>query len=126
MNAVGIDIGSRTIKLAVCESGKIVMTRKALTSYDPLRSVAEAILKIPCSCMMSKGGQLDQLDEPIVRFRPDVVIDVVLHAYNVESYKIMGHVKEKHGLPCLKIETDYSDDDVEQVGTREDALFDSM
>ena len=65
----------------------------------------------------------------IARFRPDVVVDVVLHAchtYNVESYKMMQHVRQRHGLPALKIETDYSDGDVEQIRTRVEALFDSF
>ena len=96
---------------------------------DPLRAVAEATLKIPCSCMTPNRGRLALMDELIRKFKPDAVIDVVLHAchaYNVESYKIGQYVKERHGLPCLKIETDYSDGDVEQIRTRVEALFDSL
>jgi len=29
-------------------------------------------------------------------------------------------------LPCLKIETDYSDGDIEQIRTRVEALFESI
>ncbi len=35
-NNIGLDIGSRTIKLVVCENGAVVLTRKALTSHDPM------------------------------------------------------------------------------------------
>lgn len=62
-------------------------------------------------------------------FPPDVVIEVVLHAchsYKIEAYKIMNHAKSKHNLPYLKIETDYSDGDIEQIRTRVEALFDSL
>jgi benzoyl-CoA reductase/2-hydroxyglutaryl-CoA dehydratase subunit BcrC/BadD/HgdB len=38
----------------------------------------------------------------------------------------MNHAKNKHNLPYLKIETDYSDGDVEQIRTRVEALFDSL
>ncbi len=36
MRAAGIDIGSRTVKMAVIVGGKVALTRKALTSHDPL------------------------------------------------------------------------------------------
>jgi (R)-2-hydroxyacyl-CoA dehydratese activating ATPase len=38
MRAAGIDIGSRTVKLAVIEDGATILTRKALTSHDPLEA----------------------------------------------------------------------------------------
>ncbi len=33
---VGIDIGSRTVKVVVAESGKMILTRKAINSFDPI------------------------------------------------------------------------------------------
>jgi benzoyl-CoA reductase/2-hydroxyglutaryl-CoA dehydratase subunit BcrC/BadD/HgdB len=57
------------------------------------------------------------------------VIDVVLHAchsYNVESHKIKKHVTDKHQMPFLKIETDYSQGDVEQIRTRVEALLETL
>ena len=44
MNCIGLDIGSRTIKLVACENGGIILERKALTSHDPL-SVCQGLLK---------------------------------------------------------------------------------
>jgi len=44
MNCIGLDIGSRTIKLVACENEVIVLKRKALTSHDPL-SVCQELLK---------------------------------------------------------------------------------
>ena len=41
MRYAGIDIGSRTIKLAVLENGKLVFSRKSVTSYDPLGTARE-------------------------------------------------------------------------------------
>ena len=41
MRYAGIDIGSRTIKFAVLENGKLVFSRKSITSHDPLGTARE-------------------------------------------------------------------------------------
>ena len=54
------------------------------------------------------------------------MVDVVLqacHSYNIESYKVEHHVKDRHGLGFLKIETDYSSGDVERIRMRVEALL---
>ena len=38
MRCAGIDIGSRTIKLAVLENDRLVLSRKVVTSYNPLET----------------------------------------------------------------------------------------
>jgi benzoyl-CoA reductase/2-hydroxyglutaryl-CoA dehydratase subunit BcrC/BadD/HgdB len=123
------EAGGVIVALEACGGMKGYPIRIAEGTDDPLAAVAAATLKIPCSCMTPNRGRLEMLDEMIERFKPDVVIDVVLHAchgFNVESYKVLKHVKDRHGLPGLKIETDYSDGDVEQIRTRVEALFDSL
>jgi benzoyl-CoA reductase/2-hydroxyglutaryl-CoA dehydratase subunit BcrC/BadD/HgdB len=117
------------VALEACSGMKNYAFRIAENSGDPLRAVAEATLKIPCSCMTPNQARLEMIDRLIDRFKPDVVIDIVLHAchsYNVESHKIMKHIQQRHGLPGLKIETDYSEGDVEQIRTRVEALFESL
>jgi benzoyl-CoA reductase/2-hydroxyglutaryl-CoA dehydratase subunit BcrC/BadD/HgdB len=69
------------------------------------------------------------MDGIIEKFKPDVVIDFILHAchtYNVESYKVGEHVKNRHGLPFLKVVSDYSEGDVEQIRTRVQAVLESI
>lgn len=122
------EAGGVIVALEACSGMKGYSIRIDEGTGDPLAAVAAATLKIPCSCMTPNTGRLAALDMLIARFRPDVVVDVVLHAchsYNVESYKILRHVKERHGLPCIKIETDYSSGDVEQIRTRIEAIFES-
>ena len=41
MRYAGIDIGSRTIKFAVLENGKLVFSRKSITSHNPLGTARE-------------------------------------------------------------------------------------
>jgi len=43
MRVAGIDIGSRTVKLAIIEDGRLVLSRKTLTSYNPLETARELI-----------------------------------------------------------------------------------
>jgi len=65
----------------------------------------------------------------INKYHLDVVIDVVLHAchsYNIESQKVKAHVEGKHKMPFLKIETDYSQGDVEQIRTRVEAILETV
>lgn len=123
------EAGGVVVAMEACSGMKNYFVRITEESSDPLRAVAESTLSIPCSCMTPNRRRLDLLDKMIARFSPDAVIDVVLHAchaYNVESHKIRKHVQKKHGLPCLKIETDYSKGDIEQIRTRVEALFENL
>jgi benzoyl-CoA reductase/2-hydroxyglutaryl-CoA dehydratase subunit BcrC/BadD/HgdB len=93
---------------------------------DPIRAMAARYLQIPCSCMTPNNRRITEMDKIIDKFRPDAVVDLVLHAchsYNVESFKVGRHVREKRGLPFLTIVTDYSQSDVGQIKTRVQALL---
>jgi len=112
-----------------CTGMKTFMGRFKEKTGDPIGAIADRYLKIPCACMTPNNKRLDDISDMINRFQPDVVIDFVLqacHAYNVESYKIGQHVTEKHGLPFLKVETDYSHGDTGQIKTRIQALFERI
>ncbi len=43
MKGIGLDIGSRTIKLVVCENGSMTMKRKEVNTYDPLTLCREML-----------------------------------------------------------------------------------
>jgi benzoyl-CoA reductase/2-hydroxyglutaryl-CoA dehydratase subunit BcrC/BadD/HgdB len=91
-------------------------------------ALARRYLKIACACMTPNMRRLTDLHRYIERFKPDVVVDIVLHAchgYNVESHKVMRHVREKR-IPFLKIETDYSMTDSSQIRTRVEALLETV
>ncbi|MBA4390488.1 MAG: 3-hydroxyacyl-ACP dehydratase [Syntrophus sp. (in: bacteria)] len=55
MKAAGIDIGSRTVKLAVVEGGVTILTRKALTSHDPLEAVRTLIRGVEYDVIVATG-----------------------------------------------------------------------
>jgi len=98
-------------------------------SGDLIAALAQAYLKIPCSCMTPNQGRFDTLDEMIGRFRPNAVIDVILqacHSYNIESHRIEHHVRDKHHLQFLKVETDFTESDRAMIKTRVQAFFESI
>ncbi|MBA4417809.1 MAG: 3-hydroxyacyl-ACP dehydratase [Syntrophus sp. (in: bacteria)] len=55
MRAAGIDIGSRTVKLVVVEGGATVLTRKALTSHDPLDAARTLISGVEYDVIVATG-----------------------------------------------------------------------
>lgn len=109
-----------------CTGIKTFMGDIEENTSDPVRAIAKRYLEIPCACMTPNEHRLTSLSQMIEHYKPDVVIDFVLtacHSYNVESYRIGKHVTEHHGLPYLKIESDYSNNDEGQIRTKIEALF---
>jgi len=122
------EAGGVVVALDSCSGFKPYMDEIEEGSPDPAAALAARYLKIPCSCMTPNQRRLTALSGLIERFEPDVVIDVVLHAchaYNIESHKVGAHVQQKHGLRFLKIITDYSPSDVEQIRTRVEAVLEA-
>jgi len=48
------------------------------------------------------------------------------HTYNVESRVLQDYLKRKHDMPLLRIETDYSQGDSEQIRTRVQAYLEML
>ncbi len=96
---------------------------------DPLVALASRYFELPCSVMTPNSRRIEVIDRLIEDFRPDAVLDVILagcHTYNIESYSINEHITRKHGLPFLKVETDYSPEGGEQLRTRVEALLEMV
>ncbi len=95
----------------------------------PLEAIAERYFQLPCSCMTPNQRRLELIDRLVEEFNVDGVIDLTweaCHTYNVESYLIAEHLKDKYNLPLLHVETDYSDSDVAQLRTRIEAFLDIL
>jgi len=122
------EAGGVIVALDACSGFKPFMTDIEEGTGDPVRALSERYLKIPCSCMTPNRRRLTEMTRLIEKFRPDAVIDVVLqacHSFNIESRKVGQHVEKVHGLPFLKIVTDFSLGDAEQIRTRVEALLES-
>jgi benzoyl-CoA reductase/2-hydroxyglutaryl-CoA dehydratase subunit BcrC/BadD/HgdB len=96
---------------------------------DPLEAIARKFFNIPCSCMTPNKGRTVLLKRLAGEYQANAVIDLVwqsCHTYNVESYFIERFVRNELGLSYLKIETDYSDSDREQLRVRIQTLLEIL
>ncbi|OPY07115.1 MAG: R-phenyllactate dehydratase activator [Syntrophaceae bacterium PtaB.Bin038] len=55
MKGIGLDIGSRTVKLVVCENGVIKMTRKEANTHDPLSLCRDMLCGIEADRIIATG-----------------------------------------------------------------------
>jgi benzoyl-CoA reductase/2-hydroxyglutaryl-CoA dehydratase subunit BcrC/BadD/HgdB len=122
------ETGGVIVALEACSGFKPFMLDIEEDTEDPVRALAERYLKIPCSCMTPNTRRLTEISRMVDMFKPDAVIDIILqacHSYNIESYRVGDHVQKHHGLPFLKIVTDFSQSDAGQIRTRVEALLES-
>lgn len=94
--------------------------------YDALTEKYHAI---GCSCISPNTQRLNMLSEMVQDYQVDGVIDVILqacHTYAVESLLINRHIREKHDIPYMAIETDYSTSDTGQLATRIAAFIEML
>lgn len=129
--------GSEKVLRLLEEAGAVVVALENCTGLkgvvgladeagDPMEAIARRYLDTPCSCMSPNTGRFALMDALAVQFKPTGIVDLVwqaCHTYNVESFDLGRHVNEDLGLPFLKIETDYTESDVEQLRTRIEAFL---
>lgn len=140
ISGVPMGVGSDKVVRILEESGASVVGFENCTGYkqvsftvektdDPIDVLARRYLSIPCSVMSPNDGRTDLLDLMISNFKADGIVDLTWHAchtYNIESYTIEKHIREKHDLPVLHLETDYSDSDTEQLRVRIQAFLEML
>lgn len=98
-------------------------------NQPPLEAIAEKYLNTPCSCMSPNPLRLEGFNPIIEDYQVDGVIDIIwqgCHTYNVESRVLQDYLKKQHDMPMLRIETDYSQGDVEQIRTRIQAYLEML
>ncbi len=93
-----------------------------------LGNIADRYLQIHCACFTPNDERLDD----IIRFGREYQVDGVVHnnlqfchTYANEAVKV-ERVLAKEGIPLLRIETDYSDEDAGQLRTRVDAFVEMI
>ncbi|SCG84289.1 putative R-2-hydroxyglutaryl-CoA dehydratase subunit [Proteiniborus sp. DW1] len=122
------DNGGVVVCYENCGGVKATYT-KVDESKDPIDAIAEKYLSIPCSVMSPNQDRLDLLSKVIDEYKIDGVVEVILqacHTYNVESYSIKRFITEKKNKPYISIETDYSQSDMGQIGTRIGTFLEMM
>lgn len=96
---------------------------------DVYQALTDKYLAIGCSCVSPNTHRLTLLSQMVEEYQADGVIDVILqacHTYAVESLAIKRHVRERHDIPYMAIETDYSTSDLGQLTTRVSAFIEML
>ncbi len=101
---------------------------KAKNVDELMEALLKRYCKIDCACFTPNEERVQN----IVRLCKEKEIDGIIyytlsfcHTYNIEFKKVSDALK-KAGIPVLKIETDYSTQDMEQIRTRMEAFVESL
>ena len=92
------------------------------------QALSERYMKNNCACFTPNPGRIDDILRLAKEYKADGIIDVNLKfccLYDTESYLVERAMKDA-GIPVLKIETDYTDTDAEQLRTRIGAFIEMI
>nr|WP_312576291.1 double-cubane-cluster-containing anaerobic reductase [Sedimentibacter sp.] len=98
------------------------------TIEDQIDALSNRYMSINCACFTPNEGRVDDIIRLAKEYKVDGIIDVNLKfcsIYDVEGYKVERAIKAA-GIPVLGIETDYTDQDAEQLRTRVGAFIEML
>ena len=113
-------VGERGSRNLVPENGK--------TSDEILDRIAERYMKIDCACFTPNEERLEHIVEMSRKYNAAGVIHYALQfytPYTIEATKVEKALA-KENTPLLKLETDYSMEDVPQLETRVQAFLEIL
>jgi len=113
-------VGERGTRNLTDESGKTV--------EEMMDAIVDRYFKVDCAIFTPNPDRLDHIQEMVKSYRADGVIHYGLQfcqPYLMESMPIEKALEEKN-IPCLRIETDYSMEDVGQLKTRIEAFIEQL
>lgn len=98
------------------------------TIDEQIEVLSNRYMSINCACFTPNEGRIDDILRLAKEYNVDGIIDVNLkfcNLYDTEGYKVERAIKEA-GIPVLGIETDYTDQDAEQLRTRVGAFIEML
>jgi benzoyl-CoA reductase/2-hydroxyglutaryl-CoA dehydratase subunit BcrC/BadD/HgdB len=113
-------VGERGTRNLVAESGRDV--------DEILDSIAARYFDIDCACFTPNDERLEHIVEMARAYSADGVIHYALQfcgPYTIEARKVEVALKDA-GVPLLKLETDYSMEDMAQLETRVQAFLEVL
>lgn len=93
-----------------------------------ITAIAERYFKISCACFTPNQERIDAIVRRAQEFNVKGVAQYVLqtcHGYNIEAMRVEAALKGI-GVPALKVVTDYSEEDTEQLRTRIEAFIEQL
>ncbi len=126
------DSGAAVVAEEACIGHRYFRENVDISGCATEEEILQALLKrysnIDCACFTPNHQRVKNIIRMCEEKKVDGVIYYTLsfcHTYNVEFKKVADALKER-GIPVLKIETDYSMEDVEQIRTRVEAFVESL
>lgn len=95
---------------------------------DIVRAIAQRYLQIGCSVMTPNSYRMELLPKLAQEYQVDGIVEVDLQActpYCVEAFQIK-RLADSLKIPCLAVETDYSQSDSGQLSTRIEAFLEML
>lgn len=93
-----------------------------------LKAISDRYLEISCSCFSPNKERINNVLRLAKEYEVDGVVQYILqycHTYNVEAINIASALKSE-GIPSIKVETDYAEEDVGQLKTRLEAFLEGI
>jgi benzoyl-CoA reductase/2-hydroxyglutaryl-CoA dehydratase subunit BcrC/BadD/HgdB len=113
-------VGERGTRNLTDDSGRTV--------EEMLEAVVDRYLQVDCAIFTPNPQRLAHIEEMAAAYRADGVIFYGLQfcqPYLMESIPVEQALEDK-GIPCLRIETDYSMEDAGQLKTRIEAFIEQL
>lgn len=95
---------------------------------EAIDKISERYLTIDCACFTPNPERLENINEMVSKLKAGGVIHYALQfctPYMIEAYKVKEEMEEKK-IPFLRIETDYSMEDMGQLKTRVEAFLEML
>ncbi|MDR3686710.1 MAG: double-cubane-cluster-containing anaerobic reductase [Coriobacteriia bacterium] len=112
--------GSRYYDALVPEDGETV--------EEMLEAISAKYMDINCACFTPNQGRIDDILRMAREVNADGIIDYALNfctPYQMEAFSVDKAAKDA-GVPLLKIDTDYSAEDMGQLSTRVEAFLEMI
>jgi benzoyl-CoA reductase/2-hydroxyglutaryl-CoA dehydratase subunit BcrC/BadD/HgdB len=90
------------------------------TTEEMIEAIADRYFNIDCACFSPNSERFENIKEIIEEYDVEGVVHNILqycHGFNVESGKLTAILEEK-GIPSIKLVSDYSQEDTEQIKLR--------
>ena len=100
----------------------------ATTLEDQYMALSQRYMKNNCACFTPNPGRIEDIVRLAREYNVDGVIDANLKfctLYDIEKSAV-AKALEAEGIPCLSLETDYTDNDAEQLRTRIQAFVEML
>ncbi|MFH1075578.1 MAG: double-cubane-cluster-containing anaerobic reductase [Pseudomonadota bacterium] len=113
-------VGERGARNLTDESGKTV--------EEMMQAIVDRYFKVDCAIFTPNPERLEHIQQMVSEYKADGVIHYGLQfcqPYLMESMRIEKALENK-GIPCLRIETDYSKEDSGQLTTRIEAFIEQL